>query len=111
MKESNIQSKILSYLNSTPFCMAENVVGNASQSGRSDINACYKGVCLKLEVKGGTEGYGATEQQKLYLRRWEIAGARVAVVESIKDVKRILELIDEGRANEIQAWNDRKRKS
>ena len=111
MRETDIQSKILNYLNSIPFCMAENVSGNASQSGRSDINACYKGACLKLEVKGGTEGYGVTKQQQLYLKRWEIAGAKVAVIESIEEVKEILELIDRGRANEIQAWNDRKRKS
>ena len=65
MREGDIQSKILDYLNSLPHCIAENVSGNARQSGRADINACYKGVCLRLEVKGGTEGYGATQQQQL----------------------------------------------
>lgn len=95
MREGSIQSKILDYMNSIPHCMAENVSGNAMQSGRSDISACYKGVCLKLEVKGGTEGYGATAQQKLYLKMWENAGARVAVVESVQDVKKILAQIDD----------------
>lgn len=95
MREGSIQSRILDYMNSIPYCIAENVSGNAMQSGRSDISACYKGVCLKLEVKGGTEGYGATAQQKLYLEMWRKAGARVAVVESVQDVKKILAQIDE----------------
>lgn len=102
MREGSIQSKILDYMNSIPHCMAENVSGNAMQSGRSDISACYKGVALKLEVKGGTEGYGATAQQKLYLKMWRAAGAKTAVVESVADVKKIMTLIDEGRADEIQ---------
>lgn len=102
MREGSIQSKILDYLNSIPHCMAENVSGNASQSGRADISACYKGVYLKLEVKGGTEGYEATRQQQLYLRMWELAGAKVAVIRSVKDVKRVLELIDSGRAEYIK---------
>lgn len=102
MRETGIQSKILGYLNSLPQCIAENVSGNASQSGRADINACYKGVCLRLEVKGGTEGYGATQQQKLNLKRWRLAGAKTAVIESVADAKRIVRLIDEGRADEIQ---------
>ena len=97
MRETGIQSKILKYLNSLPFCAAENVKGNASQSGRADISACYKGVCLKLEVKGGTEGYEATQQQRLYLKRWKLAGAKTAVVYSVEDVKKVLKSIDEGK--------------
>lgn len=89
---------MLDYLNSLPQCIAENVRGTAEASGRSDINACYKGRSLRLEVKGGTKGYGATQQQKLNLKRWELAGAKVAVVETIKDVKAVLKEID----NEIQ---------
>lgn len=101
MRESSIQSSILDYLNSLPHCMAENVRGSAEASGRADINACYKGVCLKLEVKGGTEGYKATKQQKLYLKRWKLAGAKVAVIESVYEAKHIIHLIDEGREDEI----------
>lgn len=106
MRESGIQSKILSYLNSLPKSVAENVSGNASQSGRSDINACYRGRSLRIEVKGGTKGYGATQQQKFDLKKWESAGAKVAVVESVQEVRVILKEIDD----EIHARDDRKRK-
>ena len=102
MRESDIQSNVLDYLISFPYCVSDNVSGIARQSGRADINACYKGVCLRLEVKGGTEGYGATQQQQLNLKRWRLAGAQTAVIESVKDARQIIKLIDEGRADEIQ---------
>lgn len=94
--ERDIQSSVLKYLNSIPGCMAENVRGNASQSGRADINGCYKGHCLKIELKDPEdEGYKATQQQKLYLKRWERAGAVVGICYSVEDVKKLLEGIDE----------------
>ena len=49
--EASIQSDILDYLNSLPKSKAENVSGNAQQSGRADINACVKGLMFKIEVK------------------------------------------------------------
>ncbi len=82
--------------------MAENVSGNASQSGRSDINACYKGHCLKIELKENEDGYQATQQQKLYLKQWAAAGAKTGVCYSVKDVKALLKEIDD----EIQGRND-----
>ena len=90
MVESTLQSKILQYLNSLPDCIAENVSGNAKQSGRADINGCYKGHCFKIELKSPDTGYKATKQQLLYLRRWKRAGALVGVCESIEDVKEVL---------------------
>lgn len=95
MAEGGIQSKVLEYLNSLPKCMAENVSGNARQSGRADINACYKGVCLKLELKDPETGYQPTQQQLLYLKRWQKAGAVTAVCYSLNDVKKIVRKIDE----------------
>ena len=95
MAEGSIQSKVLKYLNSLPECMAENVSGNAKQSGRSDINGCYKGRCLKIELKDPTTGYEPTEQQLLYLKKWKKAGAVVGVCYSLDDVKQIIRSIDE----------------
>lgn len=95
--ERSIQSSILKYLNSLPQCMAENVRGNASQSGRADINACYKGYCLKLELKDPEDdSYGITQQQSLYLLKWAKAGAVTGLCYSVDDVKRIIRQIDEG---------------
>ena len=91
MAETSFQTKVLKYLNSLPDCIAENVSGNANQSGRADINACYKGRCLKIELKDGDTDYTATPKQKLYLKKWKRAGAAVAVCRTIEDVKRLIE--------------------
>lgn len=105
MAETSLQNAILSYLNSIPGCIAENVSGNASQSGRSDINACYKGHCLKLELKDPTTGYKPSQQQLLYLKKWKLAGAITGVCYSVGDVQAILGAIDE-----IQRRHDRQGK-
>lgn len=93
MGETSIQTAVLNYLNSLPQCIAENVSGNAKQSGRADINACYKGRCLKIEMKDPETGYEPTKQQLLYLAKWNAAGAVTAVCYSVKDVKNLLEEI------------------
>lgn len=95
--EKSIQTSVLRYLNSIPGCMAENVRGSASQSGRADINACYKGKCIKIELKDPEDtGYGVTQQQSLYLLKWAKAGAVTGTCYSIDDVKRIIQQIDRG---------------
>ena len=102
MSETNIQTAVLKYLNSLPECIAENVSGNSRQSGRADINGCYKGRCLKIELKDpNDENYKATQQQKLYLKKWKLAGALVGVCYSVDDVKKLLR-----KADEIQRRND-----
>ena len=93
MGETQLQSAVLKYLNSLPECMAENVSGGATQSGRSDINACYKGKCLKIELKDPKTGYKPTQQQLHYLDKWAAAGAVTAVCYSLDDVKHLLEEI------------------
>lgn len=88
--ENNLQTRVLKYLNSVPRCVAENVSGNVKQSGRADINGCYKGKCFKIELKSRDTGYKPTKQQLLYLEKWRRAGAIVAVCYSIEDVKEAL---------------------
>lgn len=90
MIEGSLQSSVLAYLNSLPHCIAENVSGNARQRGRADINGCYKGRCFKIELKSPDTGYKPTKQQKLYLKKWKIAGAIVGVCYSLEDVKEVL---------------------
>ena len=92
MPESSLQSTVLEYLNSLPNCIAENVSGNARQSGRADINACYKGKCIKIELKDPNSGYQPTMQQLLYLKRWRKAGAITGVCYSLKEVKELIGL-------------------
>lgn len=85
--ESNFQSTVLEYLNSLPGCRAENVSGNASQSGRPDIVGCYKGRMFKIELKTPDNKNEATKKQLLELRRWKNAGCVVAVVYDLNFIK------------------------
>lgn len=87
--ETNFQSTVLDYLNQIPYCMAENVSGNADQSGRPDINGCYKGRAFKLELKTPDNKNDASLKQNLELRRWRNAGCVVGVIYSMKALKRL----------------------
>lgn len=87
MKESSIQSKIIKWINAQPGCIAENVRGNAAQSGRADINACIQGRCMKIEVKRPDSNYDVTPKQKVYMRKWALAHAYCCRVESLDEVK------------------------
>lgn len=80
--ESTFQSWALEYLNSIPGCRAENVSGNAQQSGRPDINGCYMGRAFKLELKVPDHKNKATLKQQLNLRKWEAVGCAVGVLYS-----------------------------
>ena len=87
--ESNFQSQVLQYLNSLPNCKAENVSGNAMQSGRPDINGCFRGRMFKLELKTPDYGYQASKKQRLELRKWKNVGCVVGVIYSMKMLYRL----------------------
>ena len=92
--ESSIQSNIIDYINSLPQGIAENVSGNAQQSGRADINACISGQQFKIEVKTDKTAYGregATKKQLKYLEKWARAGAVSCVVYSVEDVAWVIQ--------------------
>lgn len=90
MKESSFQSRALQYLNSIPGCRAENVSGNAMQSGRPDINGCYCGRMFKLELKVPDHKNVATKKQELELQKWEAVGAAVGVIYSMESLKEFM---------------------
>lgn len=92
--EKSITNKILSYLNSLPECIAEKVEGNAKASGRADINACYKGHTLRIEVKTPDNRNKASETQNHNLVKWNRAGAFCMVVYTLDAVKYFIEYID-----------------
>lgn len=91
-RESNFQNTVLEYLNSIPGCMAENVSGDSSQSGRPDIVGCYKGRAFKLELKQPDNKYRASLKQNIELRRWRNAGCVVGVIYSMKALKWLFEV-------------------
>ena len=49
--ESSITGSIIDYLNSLPGGRAEKLKGSSSGSGKADINGCYRGRSLRIEVK------------------------------------------------------------
>lgn len=90
--ETNFQPRVLTYLNGLPGCVAENVSGNAKQSGRPDINGCFRGRMFKLELKTPDNQYKASKKQYLTLRRWKNAGCVVGVIYSMSVIQELFSL-------------------
>lgn len=93
-RENSFQSSVLEYLNSLPGCKAENVSGNAHQSGRPDINGCFHGRMFKIELKSPDRKYIPSKKQKLELRKWANVGCVVAVAYNLDFIKDLFENAD-----------------
>lgn len=77
-------------------CRAIKVQGNAQRSGEPDIDGCYRGRSLKLEVKRPQGTYKPSELQLAVLSMWKEAGALTGVVHSVDEVKALLEEAERG---------------
>ena len=87
--ESAIVRKILKYLNALPDCVArKRWSGGMGLAGDPDITGCIHGRHLEFEVK--RLGQQPTILQTGRLEEWRQAGAVVAVVSSVEEVRRIL---------------------
>ena len=87
--ERAIVKAILAYLNGLPGCLARKRWGGGmGVAGDPDIDACIRGRSLQLEVK--RPGQRPTALQLKRLEEWRNAGALVAVVVSVVEVKRLL---------------------
>lgn len=89
--ETAITDKILKYLNKVPNCVAEKAMGNAFQKDKPDIEACWEGRSVKIEVKSPDHGNKPTKGQELNLKKWAKAGALCVVVWSLEEVKNLIE--------------------
>lgn len=94
--EKSITNSIIKYLNSLPNCRAEKVQGGAAASGRADINACYHGRTLRIEVKTPDHKNIASTKQKHNLEKWAKAGAIVMTMYSLDAVKVAIWYISHG---------------
>ena len=90
--ERSLQSSALDYLNHLPGSVAENVSGNARQSGRPDVNGCFQGRMFKIELKTPDNEYKASRKQQLNIRRWRRSGAITGGVYSLKFLKKVFKL-------------------
>lgn len=83
--ETSITGSIITYIKSLGG-QAEKVKGDSSASGRPDINACYRGRCLRIEVKTPDHKNTTSKKQDINLKRWRHAGAICMAVYSKKAV-------------------------
>lgn len=88
--ESAVTKPIIDYINSLPNSIAEKVKGSASSSGKADINACYRGRTLRIEVKTPDHKNKASKKQERNLEKWYRAGAIVMVAYSLDSVRYFL---------------------
>lgn len=98
--ESTITKSIIAYIKQLGG-QAEKVKGDSSSSGRPDINACYKGRCLRIEVKTPDHGNVASKKQKVNLARWRHAGAVTMTVYSKRAVMFFIDCIDKGMTGPV----------
>ena len=91
VREISIVDRIITYINNMPHGVAEKVQGTLRSSGKSDINACINGRCIRLEVKTADHGNKESKKQSINLRRWSAAGAVCGVVYSLEELKELLE--------------------
>jgi hypothetical protein len=91
MKESDIQRRILDYINSLEKGKAYKVL-SANERGCPDILACYKGMFLALEVKQENGKPSAIQKAQLEKIKW--SGGYSGVVYSLDEVKQLISVID-----------------
>lgn len=86
MKESTIQAAIVKALQKTygdDICVENNAGTSYGKVGRPDLNVCYKGIALAMEVK--KPGEVPRETQVRYIRKLTAAGCKVYVVTSVEE--------------------------
>lgn len=95
MFEVTITHNIMKYLNDMPGVIMEKVKGEAECSGRADINGCYHGQSVRIEVKTPDNKNKPSKKQLWNLWEWHRAGAICMVVYSLDAVKSAFEVWDE----------------
>ena len=98
--ETTITHRIMKYLNNTDRTIMEKVKGEAECSGRADINGCYHGRSVRIEVKTPDNRNKPSKKQLYNLWEWHKAGALVMVVYSVEAVERAFSLYDK-----LKDWN------
>ena len=91
--EKSITAAIRRYLKSIGAKVEKQHGGRFGKSGVPDLLGCYQGRALALEVK--RPGGKPTPLQLKELSEWQQSGAITAKVESVEDVKKLIE----GRVN------------
>lgn len=89
-KESSNQTKILKFLKAMGAYSVRTI--KASKGGVADIICCYRGYFVAFEIKDEKGEVSPLQEYNIKLVRK--SGGRAAVVVTVEDVKKVLELID-----------------
>ena len=85
----------MTWLNEQDGVIMEKVKGEAECSGRADINGCYHGRSVRIEVKTPDNRNKPSKKQLYNLWQWHKAGAIVMVVYSLRAVQEAFSFWDE----------------
>lgn len=86
--EAKITKKIIDWMNAQPGVRARKVHQTRFSGGEPDIDACWNGRSVKIEVK--VPGNTPTPRQAAVLELWRKAGALVGWVTSLEEAKELL---------------------
>ena len=91
--ETTITHNIMSYFKGlgSDCAIVEKVKGEAESAGRADINGCYLGRSMRIEVKTPDNRNKPSKIQLWDLLRWNKAGAICMVVYSVETVQTAIE--------------------
>ena len=103
--EKSITNSIIAYIKQIGG-QAEKVKGDASASGRPDINACYHGRCLRIEVKTPDHRNKTSKKQDINLKRWRYSGAVCMAIYSKKALVYFLTCLSMGKTGYINYVED-----
>lgn len=92
--ETTITHRIMEYFNGINKAIVEKVKGGAECSGRADINGCYYGWSMRIEVKTPDNRNKPTKKQLYNLYQWNKAGALCMVVYSLDAVSHAINRFD-----------------
>lgn len=84
----------MEYFKSMNKAIVEKVKGEAECSGRADINGCYYGWSMRIEVKTPDNRNKPTKKQLYNLYQWNKAGALCMVVYSLDAVSHAINKLD-----------------
>lgn len=106
--ETTITHNIMTYLNGMDGVIMEKVKGEAECSGRADINGCYHGTSVRIEVKTPDNRNKPSKKQLYNLWQWHMAGAITMVVYSLDAVQKAFKMWDEykGKPNHNMTINE-----
>lgn len=92
----------MKYLNDVDGVIMEKVKGEAECAGRADINGCYYGRSVRIEVKTPDNRNKPSKKQLWNLWKWHRAGAICMVVYSLDAVKQAFQYWDSCKEHPAQ---------